>query len=593
MRPGWRYRLLVCCAVMLLVACARPEQGGTPDLVSATPPGKTPGPTQTAVPTRTPEPTSTPTRRPTVTPEPVHLLPGGWQHFGDERFGLQAGAPEHWIDASATFRGADAFRRFAPRLLLLADTEETATSLLSGVPFGSGAFVFGFLAESLAPDSDPVDTVTDQLASVGALDGQSIEVTTITLNDVPAAYTDLAGDPFGVFPAGEQTIQYRLLSLSKPETAANGLFLLATDTSDGESPQELFDMIMNSINLPDSNMNIHNQIISGDVVSSVLQQDTTDIWTFFGEAGRHASITVTPDESDIDLTLALIDPSGEILASIDNGYGGDVETLTDVPLPESGIYIIEAGEFFNAAGSYALNIYLTDFPAFGGGGRIEFGMEVSSELAANAEHEWVFHGVAAQDVTIILSALNEQLDVIVEMRGPYGQELIILDEGFAGDAEIITGFELPLTGEYRIKVRGFAEHGGMYSLTLDEGGESTVNFHDAGDLANGERRREFLQENEAHAWFFYGEAGDMVTITVTPLEPELDLDIWLLDANLSELVMQDDFSSGVSEKIEHELVTAGQYLILVREFFGEIGEYEILLKVERGPVSELTEGSRQ
>jgi hypothetical protein len=524
-----------------------------------------------------------------VTPAPVHLLPAGWRQFGDERFGLQVGAPEYWIDLSASFRSIEAFRRFAPHLLLLADTEETATGLLSGTPPETGAFVFGFLADSQSPGLDPVDLLTDQLTPDGTLDGQSIEVMTIVLNDMPAAYIDLTADPFGIFPAGDRAMQFRLLSLTKPE-AVNGLFLLATYASDGADPQEMFDTMMNSVNLPESNTNVNDQIVSGDLVSSVLEEDITDIWTFAGEEGRHASITLTPNESNLDLTLTLIDPSGEILASADSGYGGDVERVTDVRLPQSGIYIIEAREFFNRSGPYALNISVTDLPAFGGGGSIAFGMEVSSEIATNAEHEWVFNGVAGQDVTIILKALNEQLDVILALRGPDGRELLVLDEGFAGDAEIVSGFELPVTGNYHIMARGFAGHGGTYSLTLDEGGESTANFHDAGDLANGERRREFLQEDEAHAWFFNGEAGDMVTISVVPIEPELDLDIWLLDPELNELVMQDASLSGGSEVIEFELVTAGQHLVLVREFFGETGEYEILLEIQRDAATGLADG---
>lgn len=590
---GQWHLLLLCCTVMLAAGCARPEQSQTMSAPRATPRRSTSRPSQTPLQTVTPAPTRTPTRRPTVTPEPVNLLPEGWRQFGDERFGLQAGAPQDWIDASAPFRSLDASGRFSRRLLLLADREDTAERLLSGMPTDGGAFVFGFVTEPQPPVSDPVDALTEQLTSVEELDGQSIEVMTILLNDMPAAYSDLASEPFGAFPAGERDMQYRLLSLTRPETDNLALFLLATGAADGELQAEAFDSIMNSIRLPDSKTSVQPQIASGDVVRNDLEEDKTDVWTFLGEAGRHVSITLSPSESDLDLTLALIDPSGEILADADGGYRGDIERVTDVRLTESGSYIIEVGEFSSMAGPYVLDLSITDLPAFGGGGSIEFGTEVSSEVTANAEHEWVFHGVAGQDVTIILNALNEQFDVILELRGPDGRELIILDEGFAGDAEITSGYELPVTGEYHITVRGFAGHGGAYSLTLDEGGESTSNFHDAGDLASGERRREFLQGDEAHAWFFNGLAGDVVSITVTPLQPELDLDVWLLGPNLEELVMQDEFLSGFSEEIEFELVTAGQHLVLVREFYGEVGEYEILLEIERGSVSGVAAGEDQ
>jgi hypothetical protein len=41
--------------------------------------------------------------------------------------------------------------------------------------------------------------------------------------------------------------------------------------------------------------------------------------------------------------------------------------------------------------------------------------------------------------------------------------------------------------------------------------------------------------------------------------------------------MKDEYVAGEAEKIEEELQGDGQYLVLVREFFGEPGEYEIHL----------------
>jgi hypothetical protein len=134
-----------------------------------------------------------------------------------------------------------------------------------------------------------------------------------------------------------------------------------------------------------------------------------------------------------------------------------------------------------------------------------------------------------------------------------------------------------VTGDYTIVVRGFDGRGGLYSLVLDEGSESTVNFYDAGDLAYGQSAREFLRQDEAHAWFFDGLTGDEVTIEVSPLSDDLDLDIWLLDPRLNDVATKDEFLAGEPEKIEEELQNDGQFLILVREFFGEAGEYEIRL----------------
>ena len=176
---------------------------------------------------------------------------------------------------------------------------------------------------------------------------------------------------------------------------------------------------------------------------------------------------------------------------------------------------------------------------------------------------------------------ENQFDAILDVYGPDGTRLAALDEGFSGDAEVVAGLTLPLTGEYSILVRSFAGEGGSYSLSLDEGSDSTTNFYDAGDLVLGQTAQETLRENEAHAWFFTGRAGDEMFITVNPLTNNLDLDLWLLDENVNRLAEQDALLAGEPEMIEFVLPEDGQYLILVRDFFGESGRYEISLRANQ------------
>ncbi len=90
-------------------------------------------------------------------------------------------------------------------------------------------------------------------------------------------------------------------------------------------------------------------------------------------------------------------------------------------------------------------------------------------------------------------------------------------------------------------------------------------------------RPESLQPNEAHAWFFQGQGGDHILVRVTPLGPGLDPDVWLLDANLERVAAVDAFAAGEPETIELTLTADGQYLVLVRDFAGQPGDYEIAL----------------
>jgi hypothetical protein len=577
----------------LLVACRTTESEDltatvTPSAPDATPTALavatatiSPTSTRTPMPTDTPEPSPTPTALPTQTrrSETAHALLDGWQEMGNERLGLQIGAPAGWIDMSDVARSSEWLANYGPQMLLVADSQQSGERVLAGLPLAGGRFVFGFFSDSIAPSRDPAAGLLSVLGEAGREDTLVYRRVALELSDLPAAYVELGRAPLAGFQNEGQQLYFRLLSVADLEKHRQAFFLIGTDAENWDAFEASVDPMMHSIVLNEDPMTVGSQIASGDQVKGELSPSAGQLWPFNSSGGQYATITLTPEDDSIDLTLLLIDPAGNIVTSMDDGYAGDLEVLTDVLLTDEGTYLIEVGEFFKEGGLYQLSLALADQPQFGGGGRIDFGREITSELDEDGEHIWVFDGTAGQEVSIVLTSLNDQLDVILDLRGPDGQELLSLDEGFAGDPEVAVGVPLPVTGEYQIIVHGFAGRGGAYSLVLDEGGESTVNFYDAGDLTYGQSARNSLRQDEAHAWFFEGSAGDFVTIEVSPLDANLDLDLWLLDPDLNHVAVKDNFMAGESEKIEEELRSDGQYLVLVREFFGEPGEYEIHLNV--------------
>jgi hypothetical protein len=375
-------------------------------------------------------------------------------------------------------------------------------------------------------------------------------------------------------------LRLRLVLLHDADLDAPVVALLGSSAAEWPNYETTFTTILNEMRLYATDITpIAGELVSGDFGAGRLESGGVGLWAFRGESGRYATINLMPGSANMDLTLTLIDPSGRTVETIDNGYAGDNELLADVLLTETGLYFIEAREFFAEAGSYRLSLTLTSAPQFGGGGRIALGEEVQRDLPPRGEHAWTFNATAGQIVSIVLTPLNPQLDLILELRGPDRRPLLLKDEGFSGDPELIVGQNLAVSGEYTILVRGFAGSGGPYRLSLDEGGESTLNFWEAGDIAYQEVRREALRANEAHAWYFQGEAGDEVTILATPLDDRLDLELWLLDPDVNELVIKDDYLLGEPETIVYTLPASGQYIILARDFFGQSGTYELSLTV--------------
>lgn len=541
---------------------------------------------------------------PPPTPIPTTSAFAGWQQVGNAATGLQLLAPPTWINFSGRADTAVTANELGIAVMLLADTERTGNSLLGGKAIGNGAYVAGLIAHLDYPATTPLDTL-NRLSDTLSVERSTISAATAVTASagggglVTGSYIDLEGAPL-LFSASGDVMRTRIYLFTTVlagtiSQQTQALFIMSSSTDQWEQYVSTFEQMASSIVLhniyadiiiQDGSANVLGSLGQQDLVSGNLGTNIKDVWTFNLSDSRYATISLSPDNKDIDLILSLIGPTGQTVTRIDNGYAGDTEMVIDNLLLENGLYVIEVSEFFGEPGRYTLSLVLTEEPLFGGGGQMSPGQTIQSSLPSNGQHVWKFNGNAGEIVSVVLTPEN-RFDAILDIYGPDGSRLAALDEGFSGDAEVISGLELPLTGEYSILVRSFAGDAGSYSLSLDEGGESINNFYDAGDLIYGQTARQTLRENEAHTWFFNGKTGDELMITGTPLTSNLDLDIWLLDENVNRLAEQDAFLAGKAEMIDFVLPSDGEYIILVRDFFGEAGQYEIHLQanVANLPVS--------
>lgn len=572
-----------------LVACRQAEVE-TP-LPTAVPPD--PSPTSTRQPSRTPtsppSPTPTPPATATSTPDD---LPAGWQRVGGREAGIEIAVPDDWVNVMTTADTSLYSGQLGSRLLFWANTADTGESLLAGDPIDDGSFVLAFLGQSQREMAGSLADAAVELGNIlaaASLTGTIELLPVSTTGRLPGAFVELAGaEPFGLF-AGSPDLTFRLILFLDVETGRPAVFLLGAPAASRPSYDPVFDQMMDTITVHTIDLlTVVGQLSGGETITGTLERGATDVWNFNGAAGRYVTILLSPVTEASDLTLTLLNPAGHTVQSIDSGYAGEDEQMVDILLEEAGAYSIQVGEFFNESATYRLTFHLDDETQLAGGGVLKIGQEVTAGLGPNSEHEWTFLATAGQAVTIIVTPQDEQLDIILALYLPDGRKLADWDEAFSGDPEIMSGpegFELPVTGEYRLVVEGFAGHGGRYTISLSEGGNSLSNFYEAGDLAYGDIRQETLRAEEAHAWFIEGNAGDRILVMVQPLVNDLDLELWLLYANretqqLEELALEDEFLSGEGESIEYTLPGDGLYVAVVLEFFGEAGDYEISLLAE-------------
>lgn len=531
----------------------------------------------------------------TTEPPPPLPLPTAddWQSLGSDRTGLSLSIPPDWINFTDQVNIPTMDNRLGINLLFAADSERTGRSLLAGKSFDDGAYVSGLIVLPPTPAADPATALVEMLASAAPSAVRlSAIMPIVSANEVDGFMVDVGDGPIGLNVSGSSDLRTRV-ALFTPETADGAespswiVLLLSASAGSWGRVTEVFDRVLQSARVFDVRPGVTaqegNVVVRGelqgdrDLVSATLSGGVNDLWTFTTAGNRYVSIFLRPEEPQLDLTLTLLGPDRQTVAYVENGYAGVTESATDLLLTQPGVYLIEVSDFFRDSGRYTLSLVLSDQPQYSGGGPIVFGQALQGDLPPGGQHYWVFAGVARQRVSIVVDPGPPSFDAILELYGPGSRQLVTLDEGFSGDPEVISGFELPTDGEYAILVRSFSSTGGPYTVSLDEGGRPIANFYDAGDLAYGEVRRESLQRQEAHAWFLGAKAGDHILIRVTPLSDNLDPDVWLLDGNVERVAAVDSFAAGEPETIELTIQADGQYIVLVRDFNGEPGDYEIAL----------------
>lgn len=541
---------------------------------------------------------------------PAELIPpgtsinaGDWRVLGSDQAGLSLRIPPDWVNMTDQINIPLMDNRLGINLVFAADSERTGRSLLAGKSFSRGAYVTGLIAGTPASAAtDPEAAFLELLDRAAPAAVRLTDVTPIlSANGIPGYFVDVGNGPIGLNATQPGDLRTRVavfLLPGAPDEAPSWIAILCgASSARWEQNVASFERMLQSARVfhvrpgeivQDGNIIVRGELDSArETISASLERGVNDLWTFTTAGSRYASIFLSPEDPQIDLALTVLGPDRQAVAHMGNGFAGETEATTDVPLVQPGEYIIEVSEFSGESGRYSLSLALSDQPRYDDGGSIAYGQVIRAALPINGRHTWVFPGLARQRLSVVVEPGDGAFDPVLELNGADGRPLLSLDEGLSGDPEIISGYELPADGEYAMVVHSLSSQEGFYTISLDEGDRSLANFLDAGDLAYGTMRIETLQRREAHAWFFTGRPGDYVLIRVTPLSASLDPDVWLLDEAVERIAAEDAFAAGEPETIELTLSREGRYIILVRDFNGEPGDYEVALGAAPVPTPEM------
>ena len=218
-------------------------------------------------------------------------------------------------------------------------------------------------------------------------------------------------------------------------------------------------------------------------------------------------------------------------------------------------------------------------------GEIVIGEPVAGLVMEAQDHVWALYAGGGEVVTLVLTPLDDEADFTVSVVAPDGSMLLDeFDEAFGGESEEIAGLTLDRPGEYLIVVSEFWDVSASYTLEVLYGGEASGDFElvEMGEIAYGEVWEASVFEGKyIHVWSFYGVAGDIVSIVVTPLTQGADLQLGFTDSSGNFLFDLDEWAADDSEEIVlYQLPATDWYDILIAEYWEVYSDYELVLTLE-------------
>lgn len=241
-----------------------------------------------------------------------------------------------------------------------------------------------------------------------------------------------------------------------------------------------------------------------------------NLFTFVAEAGDMIEVALV-SEGDLDPYLELLDANGETIAFDDDGGNGLNSLLTHV-FDKAGTYTISAQGFGESEGAYTLRVRerrtaSAQLPLQ----VIGIGDQASGELAAPYAEggllptsilyqlsDAALAAIRAGDgaVTIRMNAVEGtdpdfggDIDPYLELGfdTPLGFAVATSDDDGSGSLDAMLPVDLGLIADrpalldmLRIRVQGFGESGGQFTLEITQGMEARVENYDYLDAAEGD-----------------------------------------------------------------------------------------------------------
>ncbi len=319
--------------------------------------------------------------------------------------------------------------------------------------------------------------------------------------------------------------------------------------------------------------------------------DTKDevFYTFQAEQGDILTIDMVRSSGTLDPYLLVVDSERfEIAKNDDQSRDTRNARIDGLIIERTGPYIIVATRYDDSAGSFVLSIEETAESGMGSTRLAPLPIQYGESRSGTLSHSQFerFYSFEAHKGDLIT------ISMVRGAGGELDSYLILADEAFAPIQEdddsgvefqdaLITDYLVPADGRYHIiatrydRARGTTS--GDFRLSLDIVKDPFIDVPvDAVSLSYGTSvTGKISGDNEDDLYAFYGRNGELVSISMTRVDGNLDAYLELLNA-AQEVVTRNDDSGGSQNSLidNFSLPTTGMYYIRARRYAGADGNPE-------------------
>jgi hypothetical protein len=318
----------------------------------------------------------------------------------------------------------------------------------------------------------------------------------------------------------------------------------------------------------------------GDTVQNTISdQEPQVFYSFRARQGDIINLTMRRLTGNLDPYVQVVDNQQLLIAESDDTFGSLDAQIDGLLIPADGTYFIVATRYGAAAGPSSGNFTLSLEEAANSGlgntaqaaAPIAIGSIVEGSITTETFNRY-YRFEARQDdiITIRMERIDGDLDAYLILTNASLQELAANDDSAGSRNSLIEDFMIPADGTYYIIASRFEREAGAstgrYRLELEDRGNAFDEVPlNVPRLQYGTSITGSIDEVTPEGLYaFFGSEGDVVTISATRVDGDLDTLLTLSDAAGDVLAENDDVAGTQDSRIElFTLDATGIYYVRV------------------------------